>query len=78
MSETPRVPTAPRKVKRAPQISVEACCAAQVGTSCLKAGEGILLIVQIDLDSSGLWYREENQTFIKCWCLLAFKSHVES
>lgn len=59
-SETPRGPTAPGEVKCAPQISVEACCAAQVGSSCLKAGDGILLIVQIGLDSSGLWYRDEN------------------
>lgn len=32
--------------------------------SCPKAGEGMLLVVHISLDSSGLWCREENQIFV--------------
>lgn len=56
------------------------CCSSQCQDSlcsCPKVGEGMLLIVHIGLDSSGLWGREENQIVVTCWCLLALKDGLE-
>lgn len=43
------------------------CCWSQCQgslCSCPKDGEGMLLVVHVSLDSSGLWCREENQIFV--------------